>query len=202
MEIEEVMGKIEQFFVQAAKVAALETSDEDLDPASDDEIARVEKKHGFQAPDELRRFWRRGFKQVELSTSDKGDGFATAGFDWLTLELLDRDLPMFRGLAQHYPEGDPEKRLLQVGIPLTYSPPQVVWDPDGGIVHYSTRNPLLPPITPTLSAFLEHWLEAGCFGSHALSAYLPLVEGLVPGRIPQSENRWIAHYRKQFGPKV
>jgi hypothetical protein len=196
------MGEIEQFFVQAAKVAGLETFDKSLAPASDAEIASVESKHGFQAPDELRRFWRRGLEQIKLSTPDEDDGFATAGFDWLKLKLLDRDLPMFRGLAQHYPEGDPEKRLLEVGIPLTYSPPQLVWDPDNGIVHYSTQNPLLPAITPTLSAFLEHWLEAGCFASHALSAYLPLVEGLVPGRIPQSENRWVAYYRKQFGPKV
>jgi hypothetical protein len=202
MDLEEVMGEIERFFVQAAKLPGLEAlPDKGLDPSTDEEIARVEKKHGFQAPDELRRFWRRGFKHRELSTRDD-DAFAKAGFNWLKLKFLDRDLPMFRDLAQHYPEGDPEKRLHQVGIPLTYSEPQVVLDPDGGIVHYSGRNPLLPPITPTLSAFLEHWLEAGCFGSHSLSAYLPLVEGLLPGRIPPNENRWIAHYRKQFGPKV
>jgi hypothetical protein len=73
-----------------------------------------------------------------------------------------------------------------------------MWDPRGGITHFATRNDLQPPIAPSLTEFLEHWLEAGCFSSHAVTKWLPKVQHLVPGRIPPEKNLWIGYYKRVF----
>ena len=198
MEIEQTLSEIETFFTRAAQLDGIEAHEEEIEPASDDAIAALEKKFDLTVPDDVRRFWKRGLKWRSLSVGKGGDGFATAGFDWLSLDILERDLPDFRALADNYDPGTAERALLEKGFPLSYSEPQIVWDPRGGIVHFSTRNDLLPPITRSFAEFLEHWLAAGCFESHAVTKYLPKVQHLVPGRIPPERNLWIAHYKATF----
>lgn len=68
---------------------------------------------------------------------------------------------------------------MEKGFPLSYSQPQIAWDPRGGVVLFSTRNELHRPF----AEFLEHWLEAGCFDSDDIDLWLPKVKHLVPGRI-------------------
>jgi hypothetical protein len=198
VQIEQVLSDIEHFFVKAAALETLKASyPDDLEPADEAEIESFAKGHSLAIPADIRRFWRRGLKYRPL-TLKGDDSFAAAGFDWLSIKNITRDLPMFRGLAAPYPMGG-ERSLLQNGIPLTYSEPQLVWTPDGGISHFSTRNDLKPPVAESLTQFLEHWLEAGCFCSHNLAEYYPKVRHLVPGRIRPEENLWMRYYQNVFG---
>jgi len=198
--IEKTLSAIERFFERAAKVAGIETTaSEQLKPSSDSKIDALARKFDLAIPDEVRRFWKRGLKYRHLSVKEGTDGFATAGFDWYTLQYLARDLPMYRGkIAPIYPADSDQRRLLEKGIPLSYSEPQIVWDPSVGIRHFSTHNDLEPAVTRTLGEFLEHWLEAGCFTSHEIKRWLPKVKHLVPGRIPPGKNLWIKYYKKVF----
>lgn len=198
MEIEQVLSDIERFFVEASKLETLEASyPTHMKPASEVEIDGFTARHSLAVPSDIRKFWSRGLKYRPLTI--KGDDpFASAGFDWLSLEKVARDLPMFRGLAEPYPAGS-EKLLLEKGVPLTYSEPQLVWTLDGGISHFSTRNKLKPPIADSLTLFLQHWLEAGCFCSHNLAEYYARIRHLVPGRISPEENVWMRYYKNAFG---
>jgi hypothetical protein len=103
---------------------------------------------------------------------------------------------MFRGLAKPLAEGSDEKLVHERGLPLSYTEPQLVLDPRGGISHVASANPLTPPVARSLTEFLEHWLEAGCFTSHHLGAYFPKIQHLVPSRIPPEKNLWIAHWAR------
>lgn len=197
MEIEKLLSEIERFFEGAAKTPGVEARyPKELEPASPADIAAFVEKHGLDVPDDIRRFWQRGFTYRPLSIN-VGESFASAGFDWLSLETLERDLPMFRGLAQHFESGSAEKRLYEQGLPLNYSEPQIVFSP-AGISHAHSANPLLPPVTRTFTEFLEHWLDAGCFSTHSIGLYLPKVQHLLPGRIPPDKNLWLLHYKKEF----
>ncbi len=196
--VEETLDEIERFFQHAAQVEGIATSaSTHLEPASDAAIDALAKKFDLTIPDDVRRFWRRGLEYKELSL--KGEGApAFAGFDWYNLEYLDRDMPDHRALAELCEPDAPERHLLEKGFPLSYSLPQIVWDPGAGIVHFSTKNELHPPITDSFAEFLEHWLEAGCHASHAITRWLPKVQHLVPGRIPPEKNLWITYYRNVF----
>jgi hypothetical protein len=200
VEIEQTLDEIAAFFEKAALVEGITTTaKEELEPASDVDIDGFARKFTLTIPEDVRRFWRRGLEYRHLSIGSGGDGFATAGFDWYSLEYLARDIPMNRDeIAPIYEPDTDERRLLEKGIMLSYSEPQIVWDPRGGITHFSTRNDLQPPVTRSLAEFLEHWLEAGCFSSHAVSKWLPKIQHLVPGRIPPEKNLWITYYKKVF----
>jgi hypothetical protein len=196
--IEKTLDEIERFFERAAQVDGIETSASDkLRPASDAAIDALAKKFQLTVPDDVRHFWRRGLAYKHLSF-DQGDASAFAGFDWYNLKYLARDIPENRKLAELYEAGTHERRLLEKGFPLSYSQPQIAWDPRGGIVHFSTRNDFDPPFIDSFAAFLEHWLEAGCFSSHEIGIWLPKVKHLVPGRIPPAKNVWIKYYKKAF----
>ena len=197
--IEQTLDEIERFFERAAEVEGIATSAATrLAPTSDAAIDALAKKFDFTIPDDVRRFWRRGLNYKELSL--RGDKPAFAGFDWYNLEYLARDMPDSRELAKVYEADEPGRRVLEKGIPLSYSSPQIIWDPGGGIVHFSTHNDLRPPIADSFTTFLEHWLEAGCHSSHAITRWLPKVQHLVPGRIPPEKNLWITYYTQEFVP--
>ena len=202
MTIEDLASEIERFVERAATAEGIKSSgEEDLEPATEEDIAAFLETHQLTVPDDVRRFWRRGLKYSDLSLAgghSSGDTFASAGFDWLSLDILERDLSMFRGLAKHHDEGSDERRLYEQGLPLSYSEPQMVLDPRGGISHVHSANPLRPPITSSLTEFLEHWLESGCFTSHRLSLYFPKIQHLVPGRIPPEKNLWMTYYKNAF----
>lgn len=188
MEIKALLSEIEGFFASAAKVEGIEAGYEDaLEPASERDILAFERKNGLAIPDDLRTFWQCGLKYRSLELSD-GDSFAAAGFDWYSLKQLERDLSMFRGLAKPLDAGSDEKLVYEQGLPLSYSEPQLVLDPRGGISHVHSANPLTPPVASSLTEFLEHWLESGCFTSHRIGAYLQKIQHLVPGRIPPERN--------------
>jgi len=196
--IEQTLDEIERFFERAAQVDGIKTSGSNvLAPESDDAIDALAKDFQLEIPDDVRRFWRRGLKYKDLSLKGE-DRPAFAGFDWYSLEYLARDLPDDRKLAEEYEPDTPERRLLESGIPLSYSPPQIVWAPRGGIVHFSTSNDFHGPFIDSFAQFLEHWLETGCFSSHAITRWFLKVRHLVPGCIPPSENLWIKYYEDVF----
>jgi hypothetical protein len=201
MKIDAVLSEIESFFASAATAPGIKARfPTPLKPATEKAIGAFLTKHKLDVPDDVRRFWQRGLKYRTLSLADDtgDDSFATAGFDWYSLKNLEREVSMFRGLAKPLAEGSDEKLVYERGLPLSYTEPQLVLDPRGGISHVHSANPLTPPVASSLTEFLEHWLEAGCFTSHQIGAYLPKIQHLVPGRIPPEKNSWIAHYKKTF----
>lgn len=198
MELEGVMGEIEAFFAKAAEVDAFSVDyDGGLEPSTDEDIQSLCKAHSVSPPEELTRFWKRGMKYKDV-TLKRADDFATAGFDWVGAKLIARDMPILRGLTEHYEVNSPEKPIVDTGIALSYSEPQIIWVPEMGIYHFSGRNSVKPPIASTLTDFLYFWLEAGCFSSHNHVAYLKAVKSILPGRVPLSENPWVNYYRQQF----
>lgn len=144
-----------------------------------------------------------GQQQVDGSTL--GEDGAYIGFDFMSLKSMASTMKLYQGLLEHYDEDDDEDEdeLLSHGVALSYSEPQLVVHcgpgrDTGAIYHFSTRNPLRPPIAGSLTEFLQHWLAAGCFSSHRFSALWPHVQRLVPVKISRKQNRWLRYYDAQF----
>ena len=208
--IEDTLAAIERLFERAAKLKGIKTSaSKRLEPATDAKIDALAKKFDLTIPDDVRRFWRRGFDSKQL-VFDDGDGASYAGFNWYAFNDLGRGLTGNRKLATIYDAGRDERRVLGQGFPLTVEQPQLSWDPRGGLVYFTSRKELDPPFASSLAEFLEHWLESGCFGScipsremdssdEELDRWLAKVKHLVPGRIPPAKNLWLNFYKKLVG---
>lgn len=203
MDLERVLSKIEDFYEAVASVEGLEVMPAVLKPVSEKALADFMRKSGLALPEEVQTLWRRGLRHASASL-EEGERFASAHFDFYSLKNLARDLPGFRQLGEQV-EGE-ERRLVTEGVPLSFSQPQLVVDAGpgrtrGAVYHYSTRNPLQPPVAPSLSTFLEHWLAAGCFSSHDFAAWFPRVQHLVPVHVPPRQNLWLQHHDRQFGTR-
>jgi len=201
MELEETLQRIEAFYEAARKMEGFVGYDAALAPATGEQIALLTETYRVHVPEDVHRFWKRGLKYATLhvGTAASGDS-ASAYFDWSPVDDIGEQVTMLRESAPLC-DGD-ERRLLETGLPLTNSPPQLVIDWNGGIRHYSTENGLELPVTSSFVEFLEHWLEAGCFSSNRLEAYLTKVRPILPGRIPPERNLWVAYYRRVFAKYV
>jgi predicted DNA-binding WGR domain protein len=208
-ELKELCSAIEAFCSKLETVEGLEVQPMQLAPRKASDIAAFEKKFSVTLPDDVRAFLQRGLRYVEGSV--RGDDYAHIGFDFISMKSMEKTMQIFRDLVDHYEEQDDDDSeekldLMQHGVALSYSEPSLVVHcgpgPDtGAIFHFSTRNPLLPPVAPSLTEFLRHWLAAGCFGSHDFMALWPKVEALVPVKIPRKKNRWLRYYDAQFRTK-
>jgi hypothetical protein len=200
MDIEQTLEDIEAFYRAAKQLPGFRGSGEEVEAASDEQLGELEQKYQLTLPDDVRRLLKRGLKFFQLSAKFDDGKQVSLAFDWLDVAGVDRQTALLRELAQHA-EGS-SKRLMEHGIALSYSPPQIVVDPTGAIFHFHASNDLQPPVAPSLGKFLELWLEAGCFSSHALNAYLPRVKHLLPGHVAEVDNAWIQYYRRAFAEYV
>jgi len=197
MRIEDTIVEIERFYEAASTEPGFESYPEVLKPSTDQQIAALLDGYGLKIPDDVRKFWERGIKYRSLSVDfPDSDRSASAYFDWLQPDQVARNLQTLRETSKDM-EGV-ARQLLESGFPLTHSQPELIVGASGQISHFSTRNQFEPPVAHSLAEFLEHWLEAGCFSSHAITNYFPRIRHLVPGRIPPEKNLWIIHYRKYY----
>jgi predicted DNA-binding WGR domain protein len=201
--LEEVCAAIEAYCAKLPSVEGLEVSPAELAPAKASDIAAFEKQWKVKLPEDVRAFLRRGLRYVDGSTL--GDDGAYIGFDFMSLKSMASTMKLYQGLLEHYDEdeNEDEYELLSHGVALSYSEPQLVVHcgpgrDTGAIYHFSTRNPLRPPIAGSLTEFLQHWLAAGCFSSHRFSALWPHVQRLVPVKLSRKQNRWLRYYDAQF----
>jgi predicted DNA-binding WGR domain protein len=201
--LEEVCAAIEAYCAKLPSVAGLEVSPAELAPAKASDIAAFEKQWKVKLPENVRAFLRRGLRYVDGSTL--GDGGAYLGFDFMPLKSMASTMKLHQKLLEIYDEdeNEDEYELLSHGVALSYSEPRLVVHcgpgrDTGAIYHFSTRNPLRPPIAGSLTEFLRHWLAAGCFSSHRFSALWPHVQKLVPVKLSRKQNRWLRYYDVQF----
>jgi SMI1 / KNR4 family (SUKH-1) len=184
---------------------------ETLVPPSLDEIAQLEQDFSLELPDDLKQFWlqcQHGLSGAhwEVSPTDQSKNFFSVGFDFLPLQMLRRDLPDFRDLAKIYSEpGDTEEFGLELGlhkysVPLSYSEPQLVLNPQNGLIYWRTYDGAMQelPIAPSFQKFFEHYLASGCFCSHDYKTCWKLMKPFVPNPIPLEKNIWLNFYRASY----
>lgn len=203
-ELEELCTAIEEYFEKLKSIPGLEPTPGELVPGKASAISAFEKKFGVTLPDDVRAFLRRGLRHASAHTP--GDAFGSIGFDFIGLKSMERMMKLHRDSTRFTRDDARQTALLMRGVPLSYSEPRLVVHcgpgrETGGIYHYSPRNPVLPPITRSLTDFLRHWLAAGCFGSHGFKAVWSLVEPHVPVKLSRKKNLWLRYYDAQFKTK-
>jgi predicted DNA-binding WGR domain protein len=203
-ELEELCTAIEEYFEKLKSVEGLDLTPEELVPEKASAISAFEKKFGVMLPDEVRAFLRRGLRHASAFTP--GDAFGRIGFDFIGLKHMTRMMQIHRESTRFTRDDAKQTDLLMHGVALSYSEPRLVVHcgpgrAAGAIYHYSPRNPLLPPVTRSLTEFLRHWLATGCFGSHDFDAVWSLVEPHVPVKLSRKKNLWLRYYDAQFRTK-
>jgi hypothetical protein len=198
--IEVVMERMEDFFRAIAKTPGLSVCMAELEPATEEAVAKFASTYGLSLPDELNRFWRRGL--IHATASVEGESFAEAGFEFYSLNAAAPKVELCRSIAVNLPAE--ERQFLERAVPLTHGDPALYVDcgkgrTRGSVYHYSTRNPLADPVAPDLGTFLEHWLAVGCFASHQFPVYYSLVMTMLTGNtVPLDKNCWIRYYKDVF----
>jgi hypothetical protein len=188
-------GLIESYSKIIAGLAELDVQTFVLRPSPASAIASLEKGLGFTLPADVSAFLTRGLKSVEGALDEP---FAAIGMDFLDARRALAHTQLLRQAASDFPPDDPHARVIRSGVALTYSEPELVVTDEGAVYHFSFRNPLLR-ITASFADFLEHYLAAGCFGSHSFPGLWKVVSAHVPETtIAPSKNAWVAAYKKQF----
>jgi hypothetical protein len=178
------------------------------------QIAKIEQAVGVSVPDEVKAFWRRGFKQKAFRV--EAPKFGTAGIDVLGAQYVARNTKVMRELDvdddddEDEDEDDEESvmaRLRREGVALSHSEPYFVVDcgkDTPGEIYRVLHDgiPLDVPVAASLTEFLEHWLAAGCFTTHDYPSVWKRVKGhLPPLAISTKDNRWLRFYDRQYKTK-
>lgn len=198
-DVEALCEAIEAYFEKLRAAGTVELTPRTVAPATPAQLEAYEQKYGVVFPPGARAFLLRGIRAAEGSVDGEG-GHASIGFDFLDIAGVEKCTRLFRKLAKSQPDDDDDPdteahaQLLGRGIPLTWSEPQLVVL-DGAVYHYSVRNPV-KRVCGSWRDFLEAWLAAGCFSSHAFDVAWEKVKGVV-GKKP-GKNAWLDYYRKTF----
>jgi tetratricopeptide (TPR) repeat protein len=165
------------------------------------EIEGLEKKFEMKVPEEIKLFWKNLKNSYEASRHDDEDW--VAGRDFIKLKYIERDTQDLRDLAKKLDDNDPAKKLHETGIQLTFSEPILLFDPKSGAIHQLLWDgePVVDPIAPSMSIFLEHWLAAGCFYEGDFDTYYNHVKDIVPIKIFVKDNLWLKYKKKYDEPK-
>ena len=198
MEIEETLSEIERFFERASQVDGVEAWPRVLPPASDADIDALARTFELTIPDDVGRFWRRGSVWKPASATRRtalrlpGSSGASSATSIAISRCTGRRL--LRSTKRIPTSGACSRR----GYRSATASRRSSGTRRAAFFTFSTHNDLHPPVTRSFGEFLEHWLESGCFESHAITRWLPTIQHLVPGRIPPEKNLWIAYYKKVF----
>jgi hypothetical protein len=207
--IPELVKLYEEFF--KALSAKLNKDDDDPIVDSDEyqnptdaEIDAFAVQFNVIVPDDIRAFWKSMKSVYAALIEENGEWIVTAGWDFQSLKCyIIRDLPMKRGLAKNYPDGDMGKKLHETGVQLTYEEPILLFDADPktkeGNIHWVCYDgaSLTDVIAPNFRTFFEHWLATGCFQNGNFDTYWEMVKDIVPIQIPAEDNLWLKFYNKQ-----
>ncbi len=217
MNTEDLIAEYEIFVMKAMRILGDEARTQPFEKASPIEIDVCIERFGLQVPDDIRYFWQH-FPVLFDAWRSKGpdddgnvNGLCTfgAGFDFIDVRLLNRDLPDFRSLADLYLDSNQDSTdgdywweyyLHRDGFQLTYEEPQIVFYPATGGVMYRVYDGTSPEfaIADNFTEFFEHYLSAGCFRRGDFAAYWELVKDSVPQLVPVEENKWLRFYREAY----
>lgn len=191
--IAESCAAIEGHFA-ALRAAGVELFDHVLKPQSAAAITTLEKKLAIPLPDDVKAFLARGLRAA-TGSFEEGEHFVTFGLDWLDAKKIATSTATLRKVAADSLDDEPHARIIQSGIALTWSEPQIVVA--DAVYHFSFRNPLLR-VAGSFGEFLSAWAASGCFASHEFDLLQRELKTLVPTHVPTRDNAWIAAYKKQF----
>jgi hypothetical protein len=205
MKINELINLYDEFCV---KVEALNKSELSIHitkiiPPTITEIDTLEAKYSLKIPEDIKYFWTHYQQELSISPENYvgGDDFFSAGFDFLELKYIDRDITQDRELGEEYHRQSLDARLHQDGLALSYSEPRIFCDLAGkGAIYFVMYDGDTPkfPIADNFTEFFTHYLAAGCFYSHRFDLYWNFVKDIVPLQIPLNQNKWIKFYSKVY----
>jgi hypothetical protein len=173
---------------------------DEVSPITAPQIDEFSQRNGVPVPADIRAFWL-GFRQ-ELRGYSGGPKFLfSVGFDFLTpTHHLESCLPDFRRIADLEEPDTLPFHLSRHGLPLTYDEPQLTWLPEDGCIYWRLYDGETPdyPVADSFTEFFTHYLAAGCFCSHSLRDYWPLVADIVPCAVPPADNKWLQFYARTY----
>jgi hypothetical protein len=199
--IDTLLEQYEKFCNAVKNVAGLEVEISAPKTSTEAEIAALEGALKVHVPDDLRTFWKTGFRN--LSISEGSNVLAAAQF--ISAKGALQQVKTAHDVAGgKYPPQEPEMvRWLKFGIPLHEEENYCLVDAaeEGrGRVHQIRFDgaPLTTPIASSFTRFFELWLASGCFSygnadADVFKAYWSKVAVLVPIKIEPAKNDWLKH---------
>ena len=206
--IEDLLTELET--LGEALVAALApTGDEEevaymtpIEPASEQQLQAAETAAGMTFPDDYRAFLKRGFKAFEATFEDEdaddGHDFATGGIDFVSPDIIVRDIADFRGMSDLYDESDREVWLLENGVPISFQEPHFVVSERGVHMMLYDGEADVSPIASSFTEFMRHWGAAGFFKTHSFKLYWGAMSPHLAPTIPVEDNKWLTYHRALY----
>ncbi len=197
----ELLELYHEFF---EKLSALEEGyPEPIDAATSEEIDELAAEFNLHIPEDLRSFW--CTPKMIYSVARYDDEEWEAGFDFCAMDIIRRDIPMYRDeLAPNYDDIDPLKQLHSTGVPISYSEPALIYNADPNLKKSDVYllmwdgESSFEPIAPDFTTFFKHWLASGCFRGREFKKYWEVVKDFVPVQIPLEENLWLKYYDRVY----
>lgn len=210
MSISERLQDIESFFARLAEADGFEVYVDTEGPASDDDIAEVEKALGYPVPAQVATMWRRGF--VSTSGTMEHDSFVAIGRDFCSPSVVLRELGTLREVAKQWEGREPPEpatptaefvRLAREGFPLSFENPVLASDASGAIYLLNYKDCDARKVGDSLSDHLTAWLAAGAFSQlddeAGQVALLDAVRALLPAWAKVAgPNVWLDTYRALY----
>jgi len=206
MKITDLLKLYHDFF---DKLCEIENSYPDIiEQISDEEIDDLVNEFNLNIPDDIREFLKASKKVYSISRDINNEEWE-AGFDFCDIDIIRRDIPMYRNdLAKNYEDGSFIKHLHLKGVPLSYSEPALLFDADPETKKSKIYlmlwdgEPSENPITSDFTTFFTHWLASGCFRARDFKKYWEVVKDFVPIKIPPKENLWLKYYHELYNEEI
>ena len=204
MTIDKLMDAYDTFVEALPKIADLAVTIEPFTRSTAAEITALEQLLHVRVPDDLRRFWTRGYHNVGIE-----DGKAVIGAQrFVDAKGAMAQAKISLGLA-HDEADDVIKRWDASGIPFTADEEYCLVDMSkagaGRVFQNRTDGePEKAPIAATFTKYFEAWLASGCFSygnadAKVFSRYWHRVDKLVRIRITPEHNDWLLHVGRWYG---
>jgi len=117
MEMTDLLKLYYDFFETLSKEE--ESFPEEIEGTSDEEIDKLASDFGLFIPEDIRSFFCSP-KTVYIISRFTDNEQWVAGFDFCDIDIIRRDIPMYRDeLAIIYEDDDPLKHLHLMGVPLS-----------------------------------------------------------------------------------
>jgi hypothetical protein len=202
-----LLDAFEKLATALGALEGLEVERVENEPASDAEIAAIEKSLQVAVPDDVKTFWKRGAPSLVVQDEDFR---VMAAARFVAAKGAASQIKVARDvLGGKYPPREPAMvRWLKSGIPLHEEESYCLVDasPAGKGAIYQIRfdgDPLDRPIAADFASFYEAWLASGAYsyGSaepEVFARYWERVGPLVPIKIDPAKNVWLQHRGRYY----
>jgi len=203
--MKDLLKLYDEFFKTLSKRVE-ESNTQIIEAASPDEVDNLASEFNIFIPDDIRSYLcepKTVYKIKRFTDTEEWE----AGFDFLQIDIIRRNISMYRDdLAPIYEDEDDNflYNLHLNCVPLSFAEPALVYDADplikkpGLYLMLWDGEASFEPIAPDFTTFFTHWLASGCFRGREFKKYWEVVKDIVPIKIPLNENLWLNYYSRLY----